>query len=180
MHSKARTLSDMKHSVGLAVVLTLAVLVACLFVGTNLFYNRGDVSDKALHISAPLDDTFIHLQYGSQIGEGEWFRYNDGDPVSTGASSFLYVLVLGAARLVGFWSDALIAANGAYAWGATSGMEVALFSVMKDNRDKLRMASRRSPECGVILPPHRPGVCIYPPRDRGHTCAFTSRNRKGK
>jgi hypothetical protein len=186
MRSKARTLSDMKHSVGLAVVLTLAVLVACLFVGTNLFYNRGDVSDKALNISAPLDDTFIHLQYGSQIGEGEWFRYNDGDPVSTGASSFLYVLVLGAARLVGFagpnllgfaivlgaglfvlaailgyelgrrlageragfWSGALIAANGAYAWGATSGMEVALFSVMKDNRDKLRMASRRSPECG--------------------------------
>jgi len=134
-----------------------------LFVGTNLFYNRGEVSDKALNISAPLDDTFIHLQYGSQIGEGEWFRYNDGDPVSTGASSFLYVLVLGAARLVGFWSGALIAANGAYAWGATSGMEVALFSVMKDNRDNLRMASRRSPECGVILPPHRPGVCIYPP-----------------
>ena len=218
MRSKARTPSDMKHSVGLAVVLTLAVLVACLFVGTNLFYNRGDVSDKALNISAPLDDTFIHLQYGSQIGEGEWFRYNDGDPVSTGASSFLYVLVLGAARLVGFagtnllgfaivlgaglfvlaailgyelgrrlageragfWSGALIAANGAYAWGATSGMEVALFSVMKDNRDNLRMASRRSPECGVILPPHRPGVCIYPPRDRGHTCAFPSRNRKGE
>src|SRR5215218_9005535 len=158
----------MKHSVALAVVLTLAVLVACLFVGTNLFYNRGEVSDKALNISAPLDDTFIHLQYGSQIGEGKWFRYNDGDPVSTGASSFLYVLVLGAARLVGFagtnllgfaivlgaglfvlaailgyelgrrlageragfWSGALIAANGAYAWGATSGMEVELFSVM--------------------------------------------------
>jgi len=170
----------MKHSVGLAVVLTLAVLVACLFVGTNLFYNRGDVSDKALNISAPLDDTFIHLQYGSQIGEGEWFRYNDGDPVSTGASSFLYVLVLGAARLVGFWSGALIAANGAYAWGATSGMEVALFSVMKDNRDKLRMASRRSPECGGNSASSSTGSLHLSPRDRGHTCAFTSRNRKGK
>ena len=50
----------------------------------------------------------------------------------------------------------------------------------QDNRDNLRMASRRSPEYGVILPPHRPGVCIYPPRARGHTCAFTSRNGKGK
>jgi hypothetical protein len=168
MRSKARTPSEMKHSGGLAVVLTLAVLVACLFVGANLFYNRGDVSDNGVNISAPLDDTYIHLQYGSQIGEGEWFRYNDGDPVSSGASSFLYVLVLGAARFLGFagtnllafaivlgagllvlaailgyelgrrlageraglWSGALIAANGAYAWGATSGMEVALFSVM--------------------------------------------------
>jgi hypothetical protein len=50
----------------------------------------------------------------------------------------------------------------------------------QDNRDNLRMASRRSPEYGVILSPHRPGICIYPPRARGHTCAFTSRNGKGK
>ena len=138
-----------------------------MFVGTNLYYNRGDLSVDGLNISAPLDDTFIHLHYGRQIGEGEWFRYNYGDPVSTGASSFLYVLVLGAAHFLGladgsllgfaiilgagllvlaallgyplgrrlageragFWSGALIAANGAFAWGATSGMEVALFSV---------------------------------------------------
>ena len=124
--------------------------------------------DNGVNISAPLDDTFIHLQYGRQIGEGEWFRYNDGDPVSTGASSFLYVLVLGAAHFLGvagtnllafaiilgaalfalasllgyrlgrrlageragLWSGVLIAANGAFAWGATSGMEVALFSVL--------------------------------------------------
>ena len=168
MRPKTRTLSAMKHSVGLAVVSILAILVGSLFVGTNLFYNRGDVSDKEVNLSAPLDDTFIHLQYGRQIGEGEWFRYNDGDPVSSGGSSFLYVLILGAAHFLGFagsyllgfaiilgaelfvlavllgyrlgqrlageraglWSGALIAANGAFAWGATSGMEVALFSVL--------------------------------------------------
>jgi hypothetical protein len=168
MRPKAWTPSEMKHSTGPVVVLALAVLVGCLFVGTNLYYNRGDLSVDGVNISAPLDDTFIHLQYGHQIGEGEWFRYNDGDPVSTGASSFLYVLVLGAAHFLGladgsllgfaiilgagllvlaallgyglgrrlageragFWSGALIAANGAFAWGATSGMEVALFSVM--------------------------------------------------
>jgi hypothetical protein len=139
-----------------------------LFVGTNLYYNRDALPDSGLAISAPLDDTFIHLQYGRQIGEGEWFRYNDGDPVSTGASSFLYVLLLGGAHFMGvsggdllgfaiilgaglfvlavllgyelgrrlageragLWSGALIAANGAFAWGATSGMEVALFSVL--------------------------------------------------
>lgn len=168
MRSKTWISSEMKHSVGPIVVLALAVLVGCLFVGTNLYYNRGDLSDNGINISAPLDDTFIHLQYGRQIGEGEWFRYNDGDPVSTGASSFLYVLVLGGAHFLGIsgghllafaiilgagllvlaallgyelgrslageraglWGGALIAANGAFAWGATSGMEVALFSVL--------------------------------------------------
>ena len=168
MRLKARIPFEMKHAAGPAVVLALAVLVGCLFVGTNLYYNRGDASDNGVNISAPLDDAFIHLQYGRQIGEGEWFRYNDGDPVSTGASSFLYALVLGAAHFLGFagdnllgfaiisgaglfalaailgyelgrrlageraglWSGILIAANGAFAWGATSGMEVALFSVL--------------------------------------------------
>jgi hypothetical protein len=139
-----------------------------LFVGTNLYYNRGDLSVEGLNISAPLDDTFIHLQYGRQIGQGQWFSYNDGDPISSGASSFLYVLLLGAAHFVGFsganllgfaiifgtalfvlsallgyglgqrlageraglCSGILIVANGAFGWGATSGMEVALFSVL--------------------------------------------------
>src|ERR671912_1087748 len=168
MRPKARTPSKMKYSAGSTIILALALLVGCLFVGTNLYYNRGDLSDEGLNISAPLDDTFIHLQYGRQIGEGQWFSYNDGDPVSTGASSFLYVLLLGAAHFMGvsggnllgfaiilgaglfvlavllgyelgrrlageragLWSGTLIAANGAFAWGATSGMEVALFSVM--------------------------------------------------
>ena len=158
----------MKYSAGSTIILALALLVGCLFVGTNLYYNRGDLSVEGLNISAPLDDTFIHLQYGRQIGQGQWFSYNDGDPISSGASSFLYVLLLGAAHFVGFsganllgfaiifgtvlfvlsallgyalgqrlageraglFSGILIAANGAFGWGATSGMEVALFSVL--------------------------------------------------
>jgi hypothetical protein len=168
MRPKARTPSKMKYSAGSTIILALALLVGCLFVGTNLYYNRGDLSVEGLNISAPLDDTFIHLQYGRQIGQGQWFSYNDGDPVSSGASSFLYVLLLGAAHFVGFsganllgfaiifgtvlfvlsallgyglgqrlageraglCSGILIAANGAFGWGATSGMEVALFSVL--------------------------------------------------
>ena len=66
-------------------------------------YFRGDEPRlQRGQLSAPLDDVFIHLQYGSQIGEGEWFRYNNGDATSTGASSFLYVILLDAARFVGF------------------------------------------------------------------------------
>lgn len=90
-----------KRPLQLAIVSILALLTGGLFIGMNLFYNGGV-------LSAPLDDVFIHLQYGRQIGEGQWFSYNDGDPVSTGASSFLYVLILGAARFVGFDGNALL------------------------------------------------------------------------
>ena len=152
---------ELRRAIPPSVVAAGAFLVGCLFVGMNLLYNQGT-------LSAPLDDTFIHLQYGRQIGEGEWFRYNDGDPVSTGASSFLYAVLLGAVSFVGFggdyllgfailfgvvllavaallgyelgrrlagerariWTGILIATNGAFAWGATSGMEVALFAVL--------------------------------------------------
>jgi hypothetical protein len=56
----------------------------------------------------------------------------------------------------------------------------AVWRKSQDNRDNLRMASRRLPEYRVILPPHRPGICIYPPRARGHACAFRFRNGKCK
>jgi hypothetical protein len=148
----------------------LALLVGSLFVGSNLYYNRAELSlDNKLTLSAPLDDTFIHLQYARQIGQGQWLSYNDGDRPTSGASSLLYVVVLGGAHFVGFsghkllafaiilgagllvlctllgyrlalrlagerraglWSGALIATNGAFVWGATSGMEVALVSVL--------------------------------------------------
>ena len=90
-----------KRPLQLAIVSILALLTGGLFIGMNLFYNGGV-------LSAPLDDVFIHLQYARQIGEGRWFSYNNGDPVSTGASSFLYVLILGVARFVGFDGNALL------------------------------------------------------------------------
>jgi hypothetical protein len=161
----------MKHPLGPTLLVALALLVGSLFVGSNLYYNRAEELslDNNLTLSAPLDDTFIHLQYARQFAQGQWLSYNDGDRPSSGASSLLYVLVLGGAHLVGFsghkllafaiilgagflvlcallgyrltlrlagerraglWSGALIATNGAFVWGATSGMEVALVSVL--------------------------------------------------
>ncbi len=145
-----------------AFVGALALLTGGVFLAANLLYNDGQ-------LSAPLDDAFIHLQYGRQIGEGQWFSYNDGDPVSTGASSFLYPLILGAGRgllgldgtgllafaivlgifllvatavlgcelgrrlvggRAGLWTGSLVAVNGAFVWGATSGMEVSLLAAL--------------------------------------------------
>ena len=100
----------MKHPLGPTLVVALALLVGSLFVGSNLYYNRAQLSsDDKLTLSAPLDDTFIHLQYARQIGQGQWLSYNDGDRPSSGASSLLYVLVLGGAHFVGFSSHKLLA-----------------------------------------------------------------------
>lgn len=71
------------------------LFLSLLFVGVDLVYNRG-------HLIAPLDDAYIHLQYARQLAAGHFFQYNTGDPISTGASSLLYALLLGAIYAVGF------------------------------------------------------------------------------
>ncbi|MEU6641324.1 hypothetical protein ABZ863_02125 [Saccharomonospora sp. NPDC046836] len=73
----------------------LSLVLGVVFVLVDLGYNQG-------HLIAPLDDVYIHLQYGKQLGEGHFFQYNTGDPVSTGASSLLYAFVLGGGYAIGF------------------------------------------------------------------------------
>ena len=72
----------------------LASVVALGFVVVNTAYNQG-------RFSPPLDDVYIHLQYARQIGLGHFLEYQTGQPPSTGASSLLYVLVLGSAFALG-------------------------------------------------------------------------------
>jgi hypothetical protein len=79
----------------------LSVLLSAAFVGVSLAYNQG-------RLIAPLDDVYIHLQYAKQIGQGHFFQYNAGDPITTGASSFLYPLILGAAWALGCQGTGLL------------------------------------------------------------------------
>jgi hypothetical protein len=53
------------------------------------------------HLAVPLDDTFIHLQYASQLAAGHPFQYNTGDIPSSGESSFLYPFLLAPSFLLG-------------------------------------------------------------------------------
>ena len=72
----------------------LALLVGFGFVVVSLLWNGGK-------LFAPLDDVYIHLRYGSQLGSGHFFQFNTGDDISAGASSMLYAFVLGAAYAIG-------------------------------------------------------------------------------
>lgn len=79
----------------------LVLVLGSVFVGVDLAYNQGK-------LIAPIDDAYIHLQYGKQLGSGHPFQYNSGDPISTGASSLLYAFVLGAGYAVGFHGNLLL------------------------------------------------------------------------
>ncbi|MHA6803462.1 hypothetical protein [Salinifilum ghardaiensis] len=80
-----------------------AAIAAITFLGVNLYFNGG-------HFIPPLDDTYIHMQYGRQIGQGEILRFQDGEPISTGASSLLYVFAVGLLYALGAHGSLLLPA----------------------------------------------------------------------
>ncbi|MGC9329893.1 MAG: hypothetical protein ACP5I1_19820, partial [Candidatus Hinthialibacter sp.] len=72
----------------------LALIQGAIFVGVQISITG--------ELTFPLDDSYIHLQYAKQIAQGAYFQYQDGDPVSTGATSILYVHVLALGYFIGF------------------------------------------------------------------------------
>ncbi|WP_226360145.1 hypothetical protein [Pseudonocardia sp. ICBG1142] len=72
-----------------------ALLLGAVLVAVSVGYNRGS-------LVPPLDDVYIHLQYARQFGDGEPLRYQPGAEITTGASSLLWMVLLGAAHAVGF------------------------------------------------------------------------------
>lgn len=81
-------------------IAALALILGTGFVVGSLMWNDG-------RLFAPLDDVYIHLQYGSQLGAGHFFQFDTGDEISAGASSILYAFVLGAAYALGLHGAAL-------------------------------------------------------------------------
>jgi hypothetical protein len=57
---------------------------------------------------APLDDTYITLQYARQIARGQPYRYNDGDPPTTGMTSPLYGFLMAGVYLAGLRDELLV------------------------------------------------------------------------
>lgn len=57
---------------------------------------------------APLDDAYITLQYARQIAQGQPYRYNDGDPPTTGMTSPLYGFLMAGVHLLGIRGEGLV------------------------------------------------------------------------
>jgi hypothetical protein len=57
--------------------------------------------------SAPLDDVFIHFDFARSLAHGHFFEWAPGGGYSSGATSWLYPAILGAAYRLGFTGFAL-------------------------------------------------------------------------
>ncbi len=63
---------------------------------------------KCGHPAAALDDAYIHFQYARAIVEGHPFRYQAGEPISTGATSFLWPALLAPFYALGLQAASLM------------------------------------------------------------------------
>jgi hypothetical protein len=85
------------------------------------------VMAKVGHAGAALDDAYIHFQYARAIAEGHPFRFQSGEPVTSGATSLLWPVMLAPFWAVGARDDAILwpawglsfVALGALAWEAS-------------------------------------------------------------
>ncbi|MBX3229145.1 MAG: hypothetical protein KIT84_02330 [Labilithrix sp.] len=84
--------------------------LAPLALGTSFLAYRSiaAVYAKLGHPGAALDDAYIHFQYARAIAEGHPLRFQAGEPISTGATSFLWPALLSPFYLVGFRGEAIL------------------------------------------------------------------------
>ena len=63
---------------------------------------------KVGHPGPTLDDAYIHFQYARAFAEGHPFRFQAGEAISTGATSFLWPAILAPFYLVGFHGSSIM------------------------------------------------------------------------
>ncbi|MBX3206704.1 MAG: hypothetical protein KF764_16665 [Labilithrix sp.] len=83
---------------------------APLVLATGLLAGRavGGVLARLGHPGAALDDAYIHFQYARAFAEGHPFRFQAGEPISTGATSFLWPILLAPFYALGFRGEAIL------------------------------------------------------------------------
>lgn len=80
------------------------------------------VIEKVGHPGAPLDDAYIHFQYARAIAEGHPMRYQAGEPISTGATSFVWPALLALPHALGLRGEAVLWAAWALSYAALAGL----------------------------------------------------------
>ena len=63
---------------------------------------------KVDHPGATLDDAYIHFQYARAFAEGHPFRFQPGEPTTSGATSLLWPALLAPFWLLGFRGEAIL------------------------------------------------------------------------
>lgn len=74
------------------------IVAGCIFlIYASVSINAGDGD-----VIMPLDDAYIHFQYGRQMALGDPYVYNPGDDPTSGATSFIYPYILATGHILGF------------------------------------------------------------------------------
>jgi hypothetical protein len=84
------------------VLALLALAVVIVFLGSMLVATRG-------HFVPQVVDLYVVCQYARSFAEGHPFRYNPGEPPSTGATSLLHTVLLAGAHALGARGEGLVA-----------------------------------------------------------------------
>jgi hypothetical protein len=112
----------------------LAAAVALAYVATLLAATEG-------HFVPQVTDLYLVCQYAKGMAEGHPFRYNPGDPPTTGATSPLHTALLALAHAVGIRGEGLVA------FAVLAGAAFYLLTVALAARIGAHLAGRR----GAIL-----------------------------
>lgn len=80
------------------VQLPLVLLGFAVALVSILVYTEG-------HLVAPLDDTYIYLQYARQLANGHGLSYSPGQPPTSGATSLLWCVLLTPPFVLGFGGE---------------------------------------------------------------------------
>src|SRR6266545_2485876 len=85
-----------------ATLMLLALAVALVFIAFMLAATSG-------HFVPQVVDLYLVCQYARALAEGHPFRYNPGDPATTGATSLLHTALLAVPHAVGIRGEGLVA-----------------------------------------------------------------------
>jgi hypothetical protein len=86
---------------------------------------------KVGHPAAALDDAYIHFQYARAIAEGHPFRFQAGEPVSTGATSFAWPALLALPYALGARGESILWAAWALSFVALGALAYETFALAR-------------------------------------------------
>ncbi len=127
---------------------------------------------KLGHPGAALDDSFIHFQYARAFAEGHPFRFEAGEPTTSGATSLVWPALLAPFWLAGFRGEAIL-------WPAWAMSFVALGALAYEARAIVRRLAGETAAIGAAamvprVPRRSPGS---PPRAGWRCCRSLGSSR---
>jgi len=89
------------------------------------------VLGKLGHPGAALDDAYIHFQYARAFAEGHPLRFQAGEPISTGATSFLWPAILAVPYALGIRGESILWAAWALSFVALGALAYETYAISR-------------------------------------------------